>query len=156
MKFKYEKYSSIHKYTVSISVIISIIAIRLRMRVTGAKEYFCNDVWNRVPFSWRQHFSDIRPDDLATVLLNKCGKDTKIVPRNYRHVWPLSLLSFVQACHSLSLPRSPVFESCRAGPCCQPHVGMRNEASLKHLRSQVKSKKLHEITKLAWVGEIFL
>ncbi|EDO31622.1 predicted protein [Nematostella vectensis] len=149
MKFKYEKYSSIHKHTVSMRVIISIIAIRLRMRVTGAKEYFCNDVWNKVPFFWRQHFSDIRPEDLATVLLNKCGKDTKFVPRNYRHVWSLSLLSFVQACHSLSLPRSPVFESCRAGPCCQPR--MRNEASLKHLRSQVKSKKLHEITKLAWV-----
>ncbi|XP_048584267.1 methyltransferase-like protein 25B isoform X2 [Nematostella vectensis] len=113
------------------------------------REYFCNDVWNKVPFFWRQHFSDIRPEDLATVLLNKCGKDTKFVPRNYRHVWSLSLLSFVQACHSLSLPRSPVFESCRAGPCCQPR--MRNEASLKHLRSQVKSKKLHEITKLAWV-----
>ncbi|XP_012556070.1 methyltransferase-like protein 25B isoform X2 [Hydra vulgaris] len=96
-------------------------------------EFFTQDLWNKLPQSWRNCLDRISLDELANnVLLNK---KTVI----YRSVWPLSLLSYIAACHALSLNHHQ--KIINKNLCELPEI----------FHKHIKPKKRHELSLLPQV-----
>ncbi|XP_065671514.1 methyltransferase-like protein 25B isoform X5 [Hydra vulgaris] len=93
-------------------------------------EFFTQDLWNELPQSWRDCLDRISLDELANNVLSK--KKTVF----YRSVWPLSLLSYVAACHALSLNH-------------HQKINNKNLSELPEIfHKHIKPKKRHELSLL--------
>ncbi|KAL8184907.1 UNVERIFIED_CONTAM: hypothetical protein K2H54_032001 [Gekko kuhli] len=112
-------------------------------------EFFTDDLWDRLPLSWKGALTDLPSPQLAALLL-----DNHTAPRevSYHSVWPLSLLAFKATAHALAFPRGPRGE---AGTLVdgkpEEFRGNKWHSSKLHplFRKHVKPKKQHEIRQLA-------
>ncbi|XP_062897732.1 protein RRNAD1 isoform X3 [Mobula hypostoma] len=114
-------------------------------------EFFSENLWEKVPRSWRLTLSALTAPQLASLLLengSSAGQES---------VWPLSLLAFRAAAHGLALPRQPRGVSppreAIPGSSREPEEFQANKSQssrLGHLfRKHVRPKKQHEIRRLA-------
>ncbi|XP_054932580.1 methyltransferase-like protein 25B isoform X2 [Dermacentor andersoni] len=117
-------------------------------------DYFVEQQWHKLPYSWQKTLSTIELSDLSTWL--ETG-----LPAQKHSVWPLSLMCLAPAARLLALNRSPV-----ASPADIPLLLPNERAGGKNLhwpafhlcgnrnlthafRKHVKLKKQHEIVRLA-------
>ncbi|XP_069796545.1 methyltransferase-like protein 25B [Narcine bancroftii] len=110
-------------------------------------EFFSENLWEKVPRAWQTTLSALTAPQLASLLLGSKSSVGQVL------VWPLSLLAFKAAAHSLALPRQPRGLSPTppsAGKEPEEFQANRSQSSkLSHLfRRHVKPKKQHEIRRL--------
>lgn len=124
-------------------------------------DYFVDKQWQKLPPSWQNALHDVQPEQVSLWL--RTGR-----PVGNATVWPLSLLCLAPAATLLSLGRQavgspahiPVFSTDDAcwGPSSDrewPPFDPSNNRNMTHaFRKHVKSKKQHEITRLAVVVEL--
>ncbi|XP_047453974.1 protein RRNAD1 [Mugil cephalus] len=110
-------------------------------------EFFTEDLWHTLPSSWQLVLQDLSYPQIADLLLDAAHED-----RRYPSVWPLSLLAFRAAAHSLAFPREHRREQVTAAGSVKPEEFLENQSQsslLGHIfRKHVKPKKQHEIRKL--------
>uniref|UniRef100_A0A8C3XLG9 Ribosomal RNA adenine dimethylase domain containing 1 n=1 Tax=Chelydra serpentina TaxID=8475 RepID=A0A8C3XLG9_CHESE len=113
-------------------------------------EFFTDNLWGKLPYSWQEVLTDLPSPRLAAVLLEK-GKPEEVC---YSVVWPLSLLAFKATAHTLAFSRTP---RGRGGMSAngRPEEFRENRCQSSKLnplfRKHVKPKKQHEIQQLGKV-----
>uniref|UniRef100_A0A674K5U6 Methyltransferase like 25B n=1 Tax=Terrapene triunguis TaxID=2587831 RepID=A0A674K5U6_9SAUR len=113
-------------------------------------EFFTDNLWGKLPYSWQAVLTDLPSPQLAAVLLEK-GKPEEVC---YSVVWPLSLLAFKATAHTLAFSRTP---RGRGGTSAngRPEEFRENRCQSSKLnplfRKHVKPKKQHEIRQLGKV-----
>ncbi|XP_032647988.1 methyltransferase-like protein 25B [Chelonoidis abingdonii] len=113
-------------------------------------EFFTDNLWEKLPYSWQAVLTDLPSPQLAAVLLEK-GKPEEVC---YSVVWPLSLLAFKATAHTLAFSRTP---RGRGGTSAngRPEEFRENRCQSSKLnplfRKHVKPKKQHEIWQLGKV-----
>ncbi|XP_064406568.1 methyltransferase-like protein 25B [Halichondria panicea] len=98
-------------------------------------EFFTESHWLKLPQSWQDALYSADLFEVSRLLLQGGGNNAPL-----SKVYPLSLLAFSAAAHSLSLPRQPVDVT--------PHnvrVGSQLEGLEHVFRCHIKPKKQHEI-----------
>ncbi|XP_061675599.1 protein RRNAD1 [Syngnathoides biaculeatus] len=110
-------------------------------------EFFTEDLWLKLPVSWQSVLQYLSYPQIADLLL-----DPDHGQRRYPCVWPLSLLAFRTAAHSLAFPRSSRRRRAGHDSPAKPAEFRtnRNQSSLltHGFRKHVKPKKQHEIRQL--------
>uniref|UniRef100_A0A8C0IYI0 Methyltransferase like 25B n=1 Tax=Chelonoidis abingdonii TaxID=106734 RepID=A0A8C0IYI0_CHEAB len=115
-------------------------------------EFFTDNLWEKLPYSWQAVLTDLPSPQLAAVLLEK-GKPEEVC---YSVVWPLSLLAFKATAHTLAFSRTP---RGRGGTSAngRPEEFRENRCQSSKLnplfRKHVKPKKQHEIWQLGKLSE---
>nr|XP_023955648.1 protein RRNAD1 isoform X2 [Chrysemys picta bellii] len=113
-------------------------------------EFFTDNLWGKLPYSWQAVLTDLPSPQLAAVLLEK-GKPEEVC---YSVVWPLSLLAFKATAHTLAFSRTP---RGRGGASAngRPEEFRENRCQSSKLnplfRKHVKPKKQHEVRQLGKV-----
>ncbi|XP_077430899.1 methyltransferase-like protein 25B [Vanacampus margaritifer] len=111
-------------------------------------EFFTEDLWHKLPVRWQSVLQDLSYPQVAELLLLDAGHGH----RRYSCVWPLSLLAFRAAAHSLAFPRSSWQSRTCANNPAKPKEFQENpnqSSLLAHaFRKHVKPKKQHEIREL--------
>ncbi|PAV74100.1 hypothetical protein WR25_22593 [Diploscapter pachys] len=116
-------------------------------------DYFVDDVWKKLPSSWREFLKDMQPNDWSHLL------SYDIAPLN--RVLPLSLLCLLRFSRSHSLDRTPPQDP---GQMIQrfPSTSIALELSdsftstPKSLQSRIKLKKQHEIDRILELIRVIL
>ncbi|XP_053699725.1 protein RRNAD1 isoform X1 [Synchiropus splendidus] len=107
-------------------------------------DFFTEDLWGKLPESWRSVLDDLTYPQVADLLL-----DRSLTQRRYPSVWPLSLLAHRSAAHALAFPRGSGSKTCGRHA---PEEFLQNQSQsslLEHIfRKHVKPKKQHEICRL--------
>ncbi|XP_072106372.1 methyltransferase-like protein 25B isoform X4 [Mobula birostris] len=131
--------------------IVRLLSMYINILDSYVIEFFSENLWEKVPRSWRPTLSALTAPQLASLLLenrSSAGQES---------VWPLSLLAFRAAAHGLALPRQPRGVSppreAIPGSSREPEEFQANKSQssrLGHLfRKHVRPKKQHEIRRLA-------
>ncbi|XP_053561253.1 methyltransferase-like protein 25B [Bombina bombina] len=108
-------------------------------------EFFTDNLWEKLPDSWRSALSGLSSPELADELLS--NKD----PKTFRSVWPLSLLTLKAAAHYLAFSRIPLHEADNTHQKMPPEFQSNCSQSCMLaplFRKHVKPKKQHEIRQL--------
>ncbi|NP_001089353.1 methyltransferase like 25B L homeolog [Xenopus laevis] len=109
--------------------------------------FFTDNLWEKLPESWRSSLSDLSSPELADQLLSNGNRDTI----SYRSAWPLSLLALKATAHCLAFPRIPINEAANKNKK-RPEEFWENHCQSNKLdplfRKHVKPKKQHEIRQL--------
>ena len=95
-------------------------------------EFFTQDLWKKLPISWRKCFENVPLEEVACNVLKYPENKT------YNSVWPLSLLSFVATCHALALNREQTKLYQKDPPHQLPNI----------FKKHIKPKKQHELSLL--------
>ncbi|KAM9783167.1 methyltransferase-like protein 25B [Neosynchiropus ocellatus] len=107
-------------------------------------DFFTEDLWGKLPESWRSVLDDLTYPQVADLLL-----DPSHTQRRYPSVWPLTLLAHRSAAHALAFPRGSGSKTCGRDT---PEEFLKNQSQsslLEHIfRKHVKPKKQHEICRL--------
>ncbi|XP_067425652.1 methyltransferase-like protein 25B [Emydura macquarii macquarii] len=129
-------------------------------------EFFTDNLWGKLPYSWQAVLTDLPSPQLASVLLEK-GKPEEVC---YSAVWPLSLLAFKATAHTLAFSRTPCgrggtsvdgrpeefrenrCQSSKLNPLFRKHVKPKKQHEIRQLEKVVK--KLSKITKCDQVVDI--
>ncbi|CAM4707623.1 unnamed protein product [Caretta caretta] len=129
-------------------------------------EFFTDNLWGKLPYSWQAVLTDLPSPQLAAVLLEK-GKPEEVC---YSVVWPLSLLAFKATAHTLAFSRTPRgrggmsatgrpeefrenrCQSAKLNPLFRKHVKPKKQHEIRQLGKVVK--KLSEITRCDQVVDI--
>ncbi|EMP31335.1 Protein RRNAD1 [Chelonia mydas] len=113
-------------------------------------EFFTDNLWGKLPYSWQAVLTNLPSPQLAAVLLEK-GKPEEVC---YSVVWPLSLLAFKATAHTLAFSRTPHGRG-GASATGRPEEFRENRCQSAKLnplfRKHVKPKKQHEIRQLGKV-----
>ncbi|XP_072405038.1 methyltransferase-like protein 25B isoform X2 [Chiloscyllium punctatum] len=132
-----------------IAAIVRLLSVCPHIPDSYMTEFFSENLWEKVPRSWRETLSKLTAPQLAALLLERgpcAGRES---------VWPLSLLAFRASAHGLALsrhPRSSDPSALATALSHQPEDPWANgcqSSMLSHpFRKHVKPKKQHEIRRL--------
>ncbi|XP_077776727.1 methyltransferase-like protein 25B isoform X2 [Podarcis muralis] len=113
-------------------------------------EFFTDNLWGSLPPSWQAALADLRPPQLATLLLE--NSHAREEEARYSSVWPLSLLAFKASADTLAFPRRPSGWAGKSKEAGRPEEFRDNQCQSSRLpplfRKHVKPKKQHEIRRL--------
>ncbi|XP_049638230.1 methyltransferase-like protein 25B [Suncus etruscus] len=101
-------------------------------------EFFTDNLWGTLPYSWQEALDGLTPPQLATLLLGMPENEALV---RYRSVWPLTLLALKATASALAFTRTPGFDA--------PSEFRENHSQSSRLtapfRKHVRPKKQHEI-----------
>ncbi|XP_057303725.1 methyltransferase-like protein 25B isoform X1 [Hydractinia symbiolongicarpus] len=102
-------------------------------------EFFTQGLWQKLPHSWRECLKKVTLEEVADNILHDNNNAV------FRFVWPLSLLSFIAACHALALNRNQKKFIGKSGDYKQ------DEDLSMMFKKHIKLKKRHELSVLPQV-----
>ncbi|XP_040308531.1 methyltransferase-like protein 25B isoform X1 [Herpailurus yagouaroundi] len=104
-------------------------------------EFFTDNLWGTLPWSWQEALDGLNPPQLAAQLLGMPGEGEVV---RYGSVWPLTLLALKSTACALAFTRTPGFQT--------PSEFLENPSQSSRLtapfRKHVRPKKQHEIRRL--------